>query len=1002
MANFTNTLYPPQVGTFQPAFDRNKEAVIYFSLSPYNDLSETEKSQARVHVTVKKQSNNENVLKLEDYPLGIKIRTLEYNPVKSLYQVTISASDLQGDGFEINEFYKVQLRLDKNSGNKPIQPATQTEYIYDNIQDFSEWSSVCLLRPIDTPVVELRTFEVDDNDNIPKFHQGILPVIGKMFFGDKDSTETETLQSYQLFIVNKIDQDIVLAESPIVYTGDNINPNDINYRFDIQQNPEIIEGNTYTLIIQAITRNQFRYTKSWDFGITSFANQESFHPTFTMTCDNENGIVKLELVQKRDLPQGGGTLYIKRSSNYTNYKVWEDVRVLNIGSAFDYTDKGEGAIYDNTVGSRAWYMYSVQFENAKGALTHVVYAKVPDPNIDQSLWPSKICPDFDNVIITRNTKNENPLTANNLHQFKLKYDYSISSMKPVVNRAKIDTLGGKYPKFAENAILNYKQFSISGLLTATSDMEEYLITQKGYFGDDYDAYLTENQVDSKIVKTKTGSDKIYRNWAYLPKGSNEQNNTGVYVTKDAHDGTDFWWEREFREAAIKWLNDGEPKLYRSLTEGNLAVMITDISLTPNRTLGRRIWNFSATMYEVGDGNSLDDLDRLGIYHVTKQDPLEDTGDGEAFDPSTPVSLPGQLYTMEVTDTDGVVSGLISQTLQERYGGVQRAKLPTSAILRSVKITFHSKPNIYIERASGLTEVYNYNGLTAAERKKAQLGYAFQVKIGDKFTKIFVNERGYYQLPNKLKVADISFLHIGDIVTIEYVIDFKEEGNSDLLVSGSDVEKWVIGQQQQIFKPDMYVGTTIRRKYNFVKTGSYKEYMPSWTGICVDVEPFAVCTVQYEKETSAAASIYDLLVGQTGVLHFLKNMPMYDLAFKGRRMIEVLPDGDTQEEKIDSWLAKVRFLEEWEYMMDPTDQIYANTNDVPYKFLNTVYKIGDDSKYSLKIFYRQQWYSFTKNYKMNSLTKGDAEQASEAKVIDLARVPVEGQLNYYAQIRRDDM
>lgn len=90
------------------------------------------------------------------------------------------------------------------------------------------------------------------------------------------------------------------------------------------------------------------------------------------------------------------------------------------------------------------------------------------------------------------------------------------------------------------------------------------------------------------------------------------------------------------------------------------------------------------------------------------------------------------------------------------------------------------------------------------------------------------------------------------------------------------------------------------------------------------------------------------------------------------------------------------------MMDPTDQIYANTNDVPYKFLNTVYKIGDDSKYSLKIFYRQQWYSFTKNYKMNSLTKGDAEQASEAKVIDLARVPVEGQLNYYAQIRRDDM
>lgn len=52
-----------------------------------------------------------------------------------------------------------------------------------------------------------------------------------------------------------------------------------------------------------------------------------------------------------------------------------------------------------------------------------------------------------------------------------------------------------------------------------------------------------------------------------------------------------------------------------MTEGNLIVMIDGISLTPNPQLGRRIWNFSATLYEVGDGNSLEQLDALGIYDI---------------------------------------------------------------------------------------------------------------------------------------------------------------------------------------------------------------------------------------------------------------------------------------------------------------------------------------------------------------------------------------------------
>ena len=38
-----------------------------------------------------------------------------------------------------------------------------------------------------------------------------------------------------------------------------------------------------------------------------------------------------------------------------------------------------------------------------------------------------------------------------------------------------------------------------------------------------------------------------------------------------------------------------------MPEGNMTVMLTDISLTPEPIIGRRLYNFSATMYEIENG-----------------------------------------------------------------------------------------------------------------------------------------------------------------------------------------------------------------------------------------------------------------------------------------------------------------------------------------------------------------------------------------------------------------
>lgn len=54
-----NTLYPPVVETFQPAFLYTDSAVVSFSISPFNKAENIK----YVHISVTDQRNNENVLK---------------------------------------------------------------------------------------------------------------------------------------------------------------------------------------------------------------------------------------------------------------------------------------------------------------------------------------------------------------------------------------------------------------------------------------------------------------------------------------------------------------------------------------------------------------------------------------------------------------------------------------------------------------------------------------------------------------------------------------------------------------------------------------------------------------------------------------------------------------------------------------------------------------------------------------------------------------------------
>jgi hypothetical protein len=51
---------------------------------------------------------------------------------------------------------------------------------------------------------------------------------------------------------------------------------------------------------------------------------------------------------------------------------------------------------------------------------------------------------------------------------------------------------------------------------------------------------------------------------------------------------------------LDWLNNGEPKLFKSATEGNFIVRLINTSLSPEETLGRMLHTFKSTAIEVAD------------------------------------------------------------------------------------------------------------------------------------------------------------------------------------------------------------------------------------------------------------------------------------------------------------------------------------------------------------------------------------------------------------------
>lgn len=546
-----SNLFPPIVKDAENAFIRNEDCNIYFSLSSFNSPDDIK----HVQVTLINQKTNQSAFKSDLYPLGIKFISsisIVENPIDDYkYYITIANEDVINNVFELNQFYKVQIRF----GNINLPPTPTAAWINDNIDYFSEWSQVCLIKGIEQPHISINTL---DSTALTTFLIPPTAFIGKLYYQQNANLEKEALKSYNITIYKGT------AASPFIQSNQNYtdqyHPNEFYYELAYDLEKQVI----YTLLFNYTTTNLYKETISFQFKISAEAENE-LHATVEVTPEEESGRMKINIAFK-EMFNTSNNLVIKRTSAKTNFLQWDNIKILQHNREFQHL------WYDTTIESGVWYKYRIQeiAENARIS------------NAGQPV----MCV-FNDMFLTSRDK-----------QLKLQFNPTVSDFRYNVNESQQITLGSQFPFIKRNGNNYYRSFSISGLVSALMDQQGWYNPN---YNDEHGYFYHKN-----VAEPFTTAEQLYGEAATaLYDVYNQVNNVTPYQ--------DYIYERQFRQKVMDYLYQNNVKLFRSLTQGNILVKLTNISLSPIDTLGRMLYSFTATATEI-DESTLENYNKYDLIN----------------------------------------------------------------------------------------------------------------------------------------------------------------------------------------------------------------------------------------------------------------------------------------------------------------------------------------------------------------------------------------------------
>lgn len=379
----------------------------------------------------------------------------------------------------------------------------------------------------------------------------------------------------------------------------------------------------------------------YDFTLVPELNFDNGHVSLYLSTANDqyNSLKPMSVT---------GTFVLSRSSKSNNYNDWQEIyRVKFVNN----TLMSKLIFKDFTVMQGETYKYNIQQYNK-----YNVYSKKTESN--------EIFVDFEDIFLFDGER-----------QLKVRFNPKIASFKNTVLEQKTDTIGGGYPFIFRNGLINYKELSLSGLISLLMDEENLFF--------DANSYLKDPELENGYITTNLSKYNIAN-------------------------------ERKFKLEVLNWLNNGQPKLLRTATEGNYIVRLLNISLSPTDTVNRMLHTFNCQAYEIDELN----WSNLIKYGFVKID--------------NPVSYSLQWRSVRLDDYD------LSQKINHKAAiNIKIESLPGTQF----EIVIGDKVNNIIIGRTGVYEAFIPNGITSIICKSplnnytGVVTYSYYEIVENKFDKI---------------------------------------------------------------------------------------------------------------------------------------------------------------------------------------------------------------------------------------------------------------------------
>lgn len=651
-------LFPPILESSQPAFNAltTYEYEIFFKLSNYTNFNEV----GHVDFRIVFQGDNSSAINSSYW-----IDEIIYVPHKHIninsngtYSIKIPVNFIKNSAWEASSYYKIQARLGTDFGMWEVSNPSSGDSIQTTNTDvqkyrewrdnqirngqFSEWSTVMVIKPIVPPTVQIlnslkangdysfenitfKPVEFTDQPQIYGFYKSTLDENNKQqelldyYNFDLYEIDVEGLEHFiessdwnkydgSLNILNKngLSNDYLIDELTNYNMLSNSKDELISSAVVLWQPKNKLEQNKqYHVYFTVQTQNKYIDSASYEFQI-SYTSLDYFgrmdKEELLAIPNEEEGMIELRFYSGTYNLNGvnydatiSGNFVVTRCKVGEN--IWEDVQhfsVPELQKSYNY----ETLCYDLTVESGIEYKYAIQREYHNSIRSNRLESNSVIVNFEY------------NYLVGENK------------QLKIKFDPKISSFKHTILASKQDTLGGKYPLILRNGQTYYAEFPIEGLITLHSDENAMFITRKNngiYYNDEQiipsSKFKQQIQNNSNIIRNNRGDRAELL-------GQNNVKDT-YYFDTNLTDNNIFI-ERKFREKVEEFLNNSSPKLFKSATEGNIIVNLMNVSLTPKQELGRAIYSFSATAYEITE-NTIDNLKKYNIINFHDFNPVLQEG-----------------------------------------------------------------------------------------------------------------------------------------------------------------------------------------------------------------------------------------------------------------------------------------------------------------------------------------------------------------------------------------